>query len=96
MWYFVTTQGYLQRRFVRRLVSLCRTRVERRTVVIRQALTTGRDIGTLARRVGCWCDLNAPACDDPATACELFPVWASDGDPDFEWLGACVLPGSFE
>ena len=42
-----------------------------------------------------WCDLNAPACDDPTTACELFPVWASDGDPDFEWLGACVLPGSF-
>jgi hypothetical protein len=43
-----------------------------------------------------WCDLNAPSCDDPAAACELFPVWGGDGDPDFEWLGACVVPGSFD
>lgn len=42
-----------------------------------------------------WCDLNAPACDDPATQCELFPVWDSGTIPEFEWLGACVLPGSF-
>lgn len=42
-----------------------------------------------------WCDLNAPACDDPAAACEPFPVWAGD-DPDFEWLGACLLPGALE
>jgi hypothetical protein len=41
-----------------------------------------------------WCDLGAPACDDPATVCEFFPVWASDDDPNFEWLGACVLRGS--
>lgn len=41
-----------------------------------------------------WCDLNAPACDDPATQCELFPVWDSGTIPEFEWLGACVLPGS--
>jgi hypothetical protein len=43
-----------------------------------------------------WCDLGAPGCGDPATACEHFPVWAGDDDPDFEWLGACVLPGSLE
>lgn len=43
-----------------------------------------------------WCDLNAPWCEDLVATCEPFPVWASDGDPAFEWLGACVIPGSLE
>lgn len=42
-----------------------------------------------------WCDVNVPACEDPAAACELFPVWNSGGILEFDWLGACVLPGSF-
>jgi len=46
-----------------------------------------------------WCDLDAPACDDLDASCLWFPhsafPYAGD-EADFESLGACVLPGSFD
>ncbi|MEM7151631.1 MAG: hypothetical protein AAF799_02270 [Myxococcota bacterium] len=43
-----------------------------------------------------WCDLQAPECATPGTTCEFFPVWNYQDDPEFDWLGACLLPEIFE
>ena len=43
-----------------------------------------------------FCDVQSPNCTDPGTTCEFFPVWNYHDAPDFDWLGACVLPGALD
>lgn len=44
-----------------------------------------------------WCDLRAPACEDPAATCEHVRMTGlNGGEPSFEWLGACVISGAFD
>ncbi|MCA9684961.1 MAG: hypothetical protein KC457_22455 [Myxococcales bacterium] len=43
-----------------------------------------------------WCDLNNPSCATPGTECVFFPTWGEFDNPDYQNLGACVLPGTFD
>ena len=40
-----------------------------------------------------WCNIDADACSDPQAQCEHLGVWNADM-PEYETLGACVVPGS--